>query len=218
MVTVADSGSGIDPELTDRIFEPFFTTKPAGQGTGLGLSQVYGLCAQAGGTARVDSARGQGTRVSLYLPATEPGPPVVDVLSKPEDDKLDCNILLVEDNEEVAVATQPLLQTVGCTVRWASSGDAARIIVDAEPSKFDIVLSDMAMPGELDGLGLAEYLRRRYPEIQVVLMTGYTNQLQEAAARRFIVLAKPCSPDVLMNAMREAIRRRRALKAAALEQ
>ena len=91
-------------------------------------------------------------------------------------------------------------------------------MVDAEPGKFDIVLSDMAMPGELDGLGLAEYLRKRYPEIQVVLMTGYTNQLQAAAARRFTVLAKPCSPDVLVNAMRDAIRRRRAVKATAVEE
>ncbi len=131
VLTVADTGTGIDPELTDRIFEPFFTTKPAGQGTGLGLSQVYGLCAQAGGTARIDSVRGQGTRVSLYLPATDPVPSVVDVPGKPEDHKLDCNILLVEDNEEVAVATQPLLQTVGCTVKWAASGDAARVMVDA---------------------------------------------------------------------------------------
>ena len=74
------------------------------------------------------------------------------------------------------------------------------------------------MPGELDGLGLAEYLRKRYPEIQVVLMTGYTNQLQEAVTRRFTVLAKPCSPDVLMNAMRDAIRKRNASRAAALAQ
>ncbi len=76
----------------------------------------------------------------------------------------------------------------------------------------------MAMPGELDGLGLAEYLRKRHPEIQVVLMTGYTNQLQAAAARRFTVLAKPCPPDVLVNAMRDAVRRRRAVKATAVEE
>ena len=90
-------------------------------------------------------------------------------------------------------------------------------MIDAEPSKFDIVLTDMAMPGQLDGLGLAEHLRNRHPSIQVVLMTGYTNQLQEAAARRFTVLAKPCAPGVLTNAMRDAIRRRNASKVAALE-
>ena len=217
VVTVADTGIGIDPELTDRIFEPFFTTKPAGQGTGLGLSQVYGLCAQAGGTARIDSTPGKGTRVSLYLPATDAVRSIVGVKAVPEDRQLDYNVLLVEDNEEVAAATQPLLQTVGCTVRWAPSGDAARTLIDAEPGKFDIVLSDMAMPGQLDGLGLAEYLRDRHPKIQVVLMTGYTNQLQEAAARRFTVLAKPCAPDVLMNAMRDAIRRSSAPKTATLE-
>ncbi|HVE89530.1 MAG TPA: ATP-binding protein [Burkholderiaceae bacterium] len=218
VVTVADTGTGIDPELTERIFEPFFTTKPSGQGTGLGLSQVYGMCAQAGGTARVESMPGSGTSVSLYLPATEPLPAAVGAHDQRDDDKLDCNILLVEDNQEVAAATEPLLQTVGCTVKWAMSGDAARTMVDAEPGKFDIVLSDMAMPGELDGLGLAEYLRRGYPEIQVVLMTGYTNQLQEAMARRFNVLAKPCSPDVLMNAMRDAIRRRKASRVATVEE
>ncbi|MBC8119794.1 MAG: response regulator, partial [Burkholderiaceae bacterium] len=218
VLTVADTGIGIDPEVTERIFEPFFTTKPAGQGTGLGLSQVYGLCAQAGGTARIDSTPGQGTRVNLYLPAVDPLPAALDSHSEPENQKLDCNILLVEDNAEIAVATQPLLETVGCMVRWAASGDAARVIIDAEPGSFDIVLSDMAMPGELDGLALAEYLRKRYPEIQVVLMTGYTNQLQEAAARRFTVLAKPCSPDVLMNAMRDAIRRRKTARATAVEE
>jgi signal transduction histidine kinase/ActR/RegA family two-component response regulator len=216
VLTVADTGTGIDAELTERIFEPFFTTKPAEQGTGLGLSQVYGLCAQAGGTARVESKPGQGTRVSLYLPATDPMPSTPDAQIQPDDQKLDCTVLLVEDNEEVAVATQPLLQTVGCTVQWAPSGATAQVIIDAEPGKFDIVLSDMAMPGELDGLGLAEYLRKRYPEIQVVLMTGYTSQLQEAVTRRFTVLAKPCSPDVLMNAMRDAIRKRKASRAAAL--
>jgi CheY-like chemotaxis protein len=217
VLSVTDTGTGIDPELIDRIFEPFFTTKPAGQGTGLGLSQVYGLCAQAGGTARIDSTPGQGTRVNLYLPATDPLPATVDVPSEPNDRKLDCNILLVEDNEEVAVATQPLLQTVGCIVQWALSGDGARVIVDAEPGKFDIVLSDMAMSGELDGLGLAEYLRKQYPEIQVVLMTGYTTQLQQATARRFTVLAKPCSPDALTNAMRDAMRKRKESRATVVE-
>ncbi len=217
VLTVADTGSGIDPELSERVFEPFFTTKPSGQGTGLGLSQVYGLCTQAGGTARIDSVPGQGTRVHLYLPAAEPVPHEPDVRTKPDDHELVCNILLVEDNEQVAAATQPLLQTVGCTVQWAPSGDAARLIIDADPAKFDIVLSDMAMPGDLDGLGLAEYLRKRYPGVQVVLMTGYTNQLQEASARRFTVLAKPCPPDALVSAMREALRKRKALKAELVE-
>jgi len=123
------------------------------------------------------------------------------------DDKLSCSILLVEDNQEIAIATEPLLQTVGCSVQWASSGDLARALIDADPDKFDLVVSDMAMPGELDGLGLAEYLRRRYPHIRVLLTTGYTNKLQEAIARRFTVLAKPCAPETLVNAIRDAIRK-----------
>ena len=170
MLTVADTGTGIDPELADRIFEPFFTTKPVGQGTGLGLSQVYGLCAQAGGTARIDSVPGQGTRVSLYLPATDPVPSGVEVPGKPENHRLDCNILLVEDNQEVAVATQPLLQAVGCTVKWAASGDAARVMIDASLVSRHR-LSDMAMPGEIDGLGLDDISQARSGN-SVVLMTG----------------------------------------------
>ncbi|MEP6607664.1 MAG: ATP-binding protein [Burkholderiaceae bacterium] len=213
VVTVADTGTGIDPALTERVFEPFFTTKPPGEGTGLGLSQVYGLCAQAGGTVRIDTAAGLGTQVNLYLPATAPVPLVSSSPSKATDQRLSCNILLVEDNEEVAIATEPLLRTIGCTVRRAASGDAARGIIDADPDQFDIVVSDMAMPGELDGLGLAEYLRTRHSHIHVILTTGYTSQLQEAFARRFTVLAKPCAPDVLVNAMREAMRKAAAPKA-----
>ena len=117
VLTVADTGTGIDAELTERIFEPFFTTKPAEQGTGLGLSQVYGLCAQAGGTARVESKPGQGTRVSLYLPATDPMPSTPDAQIQPDDRKLDCTVLLVEDNEEgghaAAVANGGLHRAVG---------------------------------------------------------------------------------------------------------
>ncbi len=212
VLTVADTGTGMNPELSERVFEPFFTTKPAGHGTGLGLSQVYGFCVQAGGKLRIDTALGEGTRVNLYLPAAKAGPVAAASQLEVPDEQLNWNILLVEDNEEVAIATEPLLQSVGCTVQWAATGDAARALVDASPGKFDIVVSDMAMPGELDGLALAEYLRSRYPEIQVVLTTGYTNQLQEAVARRFTVLAKPCPPDALVNAMREAIRKGKARK------
>ena len=215
VLTVADTGSGIDPELSERVFEPFFTTKPAGQGTGLGLSQVYGLCAQAGGTARFESAAGRGTQVHLYLPAVQAEPVARTTEPGKQFMQLDCSILLVEDNEEVALTTQQLLQTVGCSVVWAASADAARALIDDDPSRFSVVISDMAMPGELDGLALAEYLRKRHPDIQLILVTGYTNQLQEALARRFTVLAKPCSPDVLVNAMREAIRKGNASSAAA---
>jgi len=208
VVSVADTGSGIDPEIMERVFEPFFTTKPHGKGTGLGLSQVYGLCTQAGGTARIESVRGRGTEVKLFLPAVERAHAVTPATAKRDDDALDCSILLVEDNEDLAGATSALLERAGSRVQWANSGDAARAKIESGATRFDVVVSDMAMPGELDGLGLAEYLRQRHPELPVVLMTGYARELHEASARRFTVLSKPCQPEALIAAVRAALRRR----------
>jgi signal transduction histidine kinase/ActR/RegA family two-component response regulator len=206
VISATDSGSGIDPAIIDLVFEPFFTTKPHGQGTGLGLSQVYGFCTQSGGSARINSVAGRGTEIRLLLPAvaarvgTASRPPTISI------ERIDCTILLVEDNEELAATLRPLLEQVGCIVEWASSGDAARAVIDRRPGEVDVVLSDMAMPGELDGLGLAAYLRSHHPMIGVVLMTGYASQLHEAAARGFPVLAKPCAPDVVLNAIRAVCR------------
>jgi two-component system, NtrC family, sensor kinase len=209
-IAVTDTGTGIDPKLLDRVFEPFFTTKPAGRGTGLGLSQVYGLCSQAGGTARIEVPPDGGTRVLLYLPVADgPAAPAAAVVAS-ADEPLDCRVLLVEDNADLATVTRQLLENAGCTVEWAASGEAARELIDADPRRFDIVVSDMAMPGEIDGLALAEHLRARHPRMAVVLMTGYANQLHEASARRFTVLAKPCAPDTLAAAIRNALQRLKA--------
>jgi two-component system, NtrC family, sensor kinase len=208
LITVEDSGIGIDPEIAERVFEPFFTTKPYGQGTGLGLSQVYGLCTQAGGTARIESKPGRGTQVRLFLPAAEGAAAPAASPQNAKEDRLECRVLLVEDNEDLAGATRALLQAAGCQVRWASSGDAARQLIEQEGQVFDVVLSDMAMPGTLDGLGLAEFLRHHHGDVPFVLMTGYASQLHEASARRFTVLSKPCSPDVLIGTLRAALRER----------
>jgi CheY-like chemotaxis protein len=210
VISVADSGTGIDPDIIERVFDPFFTTKPFGQGTGLGLSQVYGLCTQAGGTARIESTPGRGTEVKLFLPAAAGAPAGVPAKAMPEDASLDCSVLLVEDNEDLAGVTSALLEGVGCRVQWASSGDAARDVIDRGATHIDVVVSDMAMPGQLDGLGLAEWLRERHPEMLVVLITGYASQLHDASARGFTVLSKPCPPDALIAAVRSALRRRHA--------
>jgi signal transduction histidine kinase/ActR/RegA family two-component response regulator len=206
VITVADSGAGIDPALVERVFEPFFTTKPHGQGTGLGLSQVYGLTTQAGGTARIESRPGRGTEVKLYLPAVARSEATAAAPVARGDDWLDCSVLLVEDNEDLAGVTTALLEGVGCRVQWAESGDAARERIERGATEFDVVLSDMAMPGQLDGLGLAEWLHRHRPGLPVVLITGYASQLHEASARGFPVLSKPCPPDALIAAVRGALR------------
>jgi signal transduction histidine kinase/CheY-like chemotaxis protein len=208
VIAVADTGAGIDPEVMERVFEPFFTTKPHGQGTGLGLSQVYGLCTQAGGTARIESRPGQGTEVKLFLPAVGRVQAAAPAVARSDGGALDCSILLVEDNEDLAGATCALLERVGCRVQWANSGDAARAKIEEGSTRYDVVVSDMAMPGELDGLGLAEFLRNRHPELPVVLMTGYARELHEASARRFTVLSKPCQPEALISAVRSALQRR----------
>ena len=122
-------------------------------------------------------------------------------------------MLLVEDNDDLAGVTSALLEGVGCRVQWANTGDAARDLIEGGRARFDVVVSDMAMPGKLDGLGLAELLRDRHPDLPVVLITGYASQLHEASARRFTVLAKPCPPDALIAAVRNALRGRRALDA-----
>jgi signal transduction histidine kinase len=213
VISVADSGVGIDPEVMERVFEPFFTTKPHGRGTGLGLSQVYGLCTQAGGTARIESTPGRGTEVKLFLPAVDAVESASPVTVPSAHAVLRCSVLLVEDNEDLAGATMALLEAAGCRVQWASSGDAACVLVESGTAHFDVVVSDMAMPGKLDGLGLAEYLDEHHPDLPVVLMTGYASQLHEASARGFTVLSKPCPPEGLIAAVRGALRRGRVLDA-----
>ena len=209
VISVADTGTGIDPDIVERVFDPFFTTKPHGQGTGLGLSQVYGLCTQAGGTARIESTPGRGTDVKLFLPAAAGVQASAPVAAAPGEASLDCSVLLVEDNEDLAGVTSALLEGVGCRVQWANSGDAARDLIDRGAARFDVVVSDMAMPGQLDGLGLAEWLRERRPGLSVVLITGYASQLHDASARGFTVLSKPCPPEALIAAVRSALGRRR---------
>ncbi|MGE5159962.1 MAG: ATP-binding protein [Betaproteobacteria bacterium] len=210
VISVADTGAGIDPDVIERVFDPFFTTKPHGQGTGLGLSQVYGLCTQAGGTARIESTPGRGTEVKLYLPAAAGAQAAAPAAATTGEAPLDCSVLLVEDNEDLAGVTSALLEGVGCRVQWASSGDAARDLINGGAARFDVVVSDMAMPGQLDGLGLAGLLRERHPGVAVILITGYASQLHDAAARGFTVLSKPCPPDALIAAVRSALRGRRA--------
>jgi len=208
-VSVSDTGEGIEPELLEKVFEPFFTTKPPGKGTGLGLSQVYALCVQAGGTARVESTPGAGTTVHLYLRAANPqrlpAAPDEPGVAGP----LRCRVLLVEDNEELAEATRPMLEALGCTARHVPSADQALEILRTAQADYDVVLSDIVMPGTLDGLGLAREILHGHPHLQVILMTGYAAQLHNATQLKVDVLPKPCSPQMLQSALARAMARRR---------
>jgi two-component system NtrC family sensor kinase len=205
VISVTDTGSGIDPAITERIFEPFFTTKPPGEGTGLGLSQVYGFCVQAGGGARVDSTPGQGTTVSLVLPASTRERVAGDEIAPAQPASIDARILLVEDNEEVAATTTALLRGVGAQVTHAGDAHSALQIIKDATMEFDLVLSDVVMPGGMSGLDLARALRKSYPSLPVVLITGYTAEIHQAMAAGFSVLSKPCSPDDLSATLTKAL-------------
>jgi two-component system NtrC family sensor kinase len=199
LISIEDNGSGIAPELLGRVFEPFFTTKAAGKGTGLGLSQVYGLCAQAGGQAVVDSSVGRGTTIGLYFPpATES---VVEAGAPLETapNTLDGHVLLVEDNDDVATATESLLIAAGLRVTRVPSADAAIATLAANDSRLDVVLSDISMPGSMDGIELAFQLKRDHPRLPVLLTTGYAERIGDAIAGGFRVLAKPAAADELLG-------------------
>jgi signal transduction histidine kinase/ActR/RegA family two-component response regulator len=204
-LAVADTGAGIDPKDLPYVLEPFFTTKEAGKGTGLGLSQVYGLCAQAGGTVRVESKPGKGTRIRLFFQAS--GKP----LAQPEDlpaamPRLSCRVLLVEDNREVAEASRQLLESFGCSVEHAIAAEAAQEMLVSDTQPFDVLLSDIAMPGAMSGMELAEWVRQNRAGMPVVLMTGYAEELRRAKALAFTVLQKPVSAQALAATLARARR------------
>ena len=203
-LAVADTGCGIPANLIDRVVEPFFTTKAIGQGTGLGLSQVHGFAEQARGHFELQSAVGQGTTVALWFPASSE----IAVSSREKEERSlrwEGHLLLVEDNVDVAASLVPLLEVLGATVEHLSSGDAAlerlRRTDSLHPS---LVLSDIRMPGECDGIALARWITTNRPSLPVVLMTGYSEHLQEALAAGFRVLSKPATPERVVNALTEA--------------
>ena len=202
-ISVSDDGPGIDEALSRRIFEPFFTTKPIGQGTGLGLAQVHGFCTQAGGAARLASREGRGTTVTLLLPAgarpqAQPGEPRV-----PAADALrGVRLLLVEDNVDLGEATAALLGAYGAEVLRAAGAEEALEMADLR-GPFDVVLSDVVMPGPMDGVGLARALRERHPRLPVVLISGFSTALD--AVQDFTVLRKPCPDGELVAALLAAV-------------
>jgi signal transduction histidine kinase len=213
VITVRDTGQGIAPELLERVFEPFFTTKPVGKGTGLGLSQVYGFCARAQGTASLTSVQGEGTAVRMSFPAAPAAPRAASDRQEAAAEGLHgLRVLLVEDNDEVASATQALLQDLGATVHRLAGGEAAQRHLHSHAGEFDAVLSDIVMPGAIGGIGLASSVLRDHPGLAVLLMSGYSDAIEEAAELQVGVLSKPCEPLTLAAAILGAVARARAAR------
>jgi PAS domain S-box-containing protein len=198
-ITIGDTGCGIEPSLLEQIFEPFFTTKELNKGTGLGLSQVYGFAKQSGGEVVVESQVGSGTTFTLYLPCAkaEHPAPSPDVALDARKNAKPSKVLLVEDNELVAEFAQSVLHEVGHNVTWVANAEAALDVLDARCSSFDLVLSDVVMPG-ISGIELGQEIRRRWPDLRVVLSSGYSPGLAQEGAHGFEFLQKPYTLEHLL--------------------
>ena len=189
-LAVIDTGNGIAPEMLARVFEPFFTTKPVGKGTGLGLSQVHGFANQSGGAVTVASEEGKGTAVTIYLPRSRRAlPAAAGEGAPPPPEQAQGTVLLVEDSREVAEITATLIEQLGYrVVRAENAAEALRHL--QQGVQVDLIFSDIVMPGPMNGLALAEACRERFPEIPVLLTSGYSDAAQ-AADGRFDILRKP---------------------------
>lgn len=196
-ITVKDTGTGIAPDVMNRIFDPFFTTKPIGKGTGLGLSQVHGFAHQAGGTVKVASQLGKGTEVAILLPRapTSPQPSKETDAGAKEGSG---TVLLVEDNPDVASVSVGLLEQLGYTVQRVADAEAALRAIERDG--FDLVFSDIVMPGNMDGLALAHRLRQIRPELPILLATGYSDAAVNASGE-FPILRKPYEIHQLSQAI-----------------
>ena len=202
-LSVADTGGGIPPDLVSRVVEPFFTTKAPNKGTGLGLSQVYGFARRSDGTVAITSELGRGTKVTVYLPRSHaalaaPLPP--DEVDYAALDRR--TILVVEDNADVRRVAVSLLEQLGYRAVEVETAAAALDVI-ASGKHIDLVFSDVVLPGPADGLALARTLADRYPQIPVVLTTGFTKVFD--ADPEFPVLRKPYQLSTLGRVIHDAL-------------
>ena len=205
-VSLSDTGIGIAPDDLERIFEPFFTTKDVGKGTGLGLSQVFGFAKQSGGDVDVESVVGKGSTFTLYLPQAEstvPGEPRPTGQQEAIDGEGRC-VLVVEDNISVGQFATQLLEDLGYGTAWVTSAEEALDRLGSDGDGFDIVFSDVVMPG-MGGIELAKRLARDLPAMPVVLASGYSHVLAQEGAEGLELLRKPYSASQLSAALQRRI-------------
>ena len=212
-LAVSDTGVGMTADVLARAFEPFFTTKEIGQGSGLGLAQIYGFATQSGGRVGIDSKPTLGTKVTLLLPRSHKQP-----LPKPESLPMSAasrptglavyqgQALVVEDDNEVAALAVEMLNSIGFEVMRVASATAALGAL-ANDRPFHIVFSDIMMPGGMSGLELAREINRRRPALPIVLTTGYAGAAAGASAEGFGLLLKPYSLEALAQALLSQIKR-----------
>lgn len=198
LISIADTGCGMAPNVLKRAFDPFFTTKPIGQGTGLGLSMVYGFVRQSGGQVRIDSGLNAGTTVKMFLPVSLD--PVVNDSEKTDlvpsfSSKKDVNVVLVDDEAPLRMLLAEVLDDAGYQVHQAESGVAALEIFHG-PRRVDLLITDVGLGGTMTGKQLADTAHAQWPDLQVLLITGYPDKAVERgtlAEAGFEIMFKPFS-------------------------
>ncbi|MCX7360388.1 MAG: PAS domain S-box protein [Alphaproteobacteria bacterium] len=207
MLGVTDTGCGIPPEALGKVFEPFFTTKGLGKGTGLGLSMVYGFIKQSRGHITIHSDVGRGTTFKLYLPRSDGAKEATVLPAAPIRHGTE-RILVVEDEPQVRASVVLQLQSLGYTVTAAADGAAGVASFEASPVPFDLLLTDVVMPGALNGRALADVVARRWPATRIVFMSGYTDTAMIHDGRLdagVLLLGKPFRRNDLARMMRQAL-------------
>jgi CheY-like chemotaxis protein len=214
-LTVADNGHGMDQETVDRVFEPFFTTKQTGEGTGLGLATVYGIVAQSGGKISVSSEVGAGSIFTVLLPSVAQAEGVAPQVSEPTvahnpaaRSKAQATILVVEDEAAVRSLTARVLRENGYEVLAAANGSEAAALAKDCKAGLNLLLTDVVLPGELQGDGVARVVLEQCPGIKTMFMSGYPRDVIAKAGRLsegVNYLEKPFSPAALLRRVKELI-------------
>jgi CheY-like chemotaxis protein len=204
---VADTGQGMDAKTLERIFEPFFTTKPTGKGTGLGLAVVHGIIQAHEGFITVESQVGQGTTFCVFFPAQAAGAAVSETTAAELPRGQGQHLLLVDDEPALTMSLRQLLSRLNYQITTSNSPREAMVLFQPDPARFDLVITDLAMP-EMNGLALARQLHALRPDLPVLLTSGFTSELTPEDLREagiLEVVPKPVSLPVLGAVVQRAL-------------